>query len=70
MRFAIDVLFVARTGEILRIDRSVPPWRTAIAWRAHAVVELAAGSVSTVDARAGDELELVAMSADEASPRL
>ena len=58
MRFPIDVIFVDGEGRAARIVRNLAPWRIAVALRAHAVIELAAGSL-TRDLRVGDELCLV-----------
>jgi uncharacterized protein len=44
MRFAIDVLFLARDGTILRFARGVRPWRWAVGAR---------GAASVIEARAG-----------------
>jgi uncharacterized membrane protein (UPF0127 family) len=54
MRFAIDVVFIDRDGHAVKIVRNLPPWRIAAARRAHAVVELAAGSLR--DVSVGDRL--------------
>ena len=59
MRFPIDVIFVDRDGRAVRIVRDLQPWRMAVARRAHAVIELPAGSLRTRDVRVGDELCLV-----------
>jgi uncharacterized membrane protein (UPF0127 family) len=59
MRFAIAVVFVDSQGRAVRIVRDLAPWRIAIAPRAHAVVELAAGSLASCDLKAGDELSVV-----------
>ncbi len=56
MRFAIDVVFVDRKGYTVKVVRNVPPWRIAIAPRAHAVVEMAAGSLAEGDLAVGDRL--------------
>jgi uncharacterized membrane protein (UPF0127 family) len=58
MRFPIDVLFVTRTGKIVKRCDGVRPWRLAIGWRAYAVVELAAGSLDAAT-RKGDIVEIV-----------
>lgn len=58
MRFAIDVVFLDRQGYAVKIVRNLVPWRIAIARRAHAVVELAAGSLEDVDLSVGDRLFL------------
>jgi uncharacterized membrane protein (UPF0127 family) len=56
MRFAIDVVFIDRAGYALKIVRNVVPWRIAIAAGAHAVVEMAAGSIAPHELMVGDRL--------------
>jgi uncharacterized membrane protein (UPF0127 family) len=56
MRFAIDVVFVGREGEVLKVAKRVPPWRTAAARGAKAVVELPAGEAGRRGIRVGDRL--------------
>ena len=56
MRFAIDVVFLDRDGHALKIVREVQPWRIALAGRAHAVVEMAGGSLARHDLAIGDRL--------------
>lgn len=46
MRFPIDIVFVARSGRVLKVREAVPAWRIAIGLGAFAVVELAAGGAS------------------------
>jgi uncharacterized protein len=58
MRFPIDVIFVDARGRVLKIVRELPPWRLAIAPRAHAVIELAAGSLEARELKVGDSVEL------------
>jgi uncharacterized membrane protein (UPF0127 family) len=58
MRFPIDLLFVKKTGEIVKRRDSVPPWRMAIGWSAYAVIELAGGSLDAAT-RKGDVVEIV-----------
>src|SRR5262245_51066864 len=60
MRFPIDVLFVDRNGAVVHIVRNLVPWRTAASWRAHAVIELAAGALKGQDIKIGDRLYLAA----------
>lgn len=43
MRFALDLLWLGRDGEVVRVDRQVGPWRHRSAWRARSVVEVGAG---------------------------
>ena len=58
MRFPIDILFVARDGHVRKICRNLPPWRIAIALRAFAVIELAAGALAPSDTIVSDTLAL------------
>jgi uncharacterized membrane protein (UPF0127 family) len=60
MRFAIDAVFVNREGVVVRVVTDMGPWKMAAAWRAHAVIELPAGSLRTHDVRTGDRLYLAA----------
>ena len=59
MRFAIDILFVAKSGRVIKVRRAVPPRRIAGAWGGFAVVELAAGGVDVSGTRPGDSIEVV-----------
>jgi uncharacterized protein len=43
MRFPIDVVFVDRTGRVLRVVTELPPRRVSAAWGGFAAVEVAAG---------------------------
>jgi uncharacterized protein len=59
MRFALDVLFVDRTGSVVKQCNRVRPWRIAGGGaRARAALEVAAGVVECSDTRIGDRLEL------------
>ena len=56
MRFAIDVVFLDRELRILKIKQQMQPWRAAARWRAHSVVELAAGECERIRLEVGDQL--------------
>jgi len=58
MRFAIDVVFVAKDGRVLKACRGVRPWRVAVAWRAFAVIEGAPGLIERSGTRPGDRVAL------------
>jgi uncharacterized membrane protein (UPF0127 family) len=58
MRFPLDLVFLDRRGRVLKTSAGVRPWRIRAAWRAFAVVELAAGSVQRSGTASGDVLEL------------
>jgi uncharacterized membrane protein (UPF0127 family) len=60
MRFDIDVAFVRRNGEIVKLRAAMPPSRISIAIRAFAVVEAPAGTFAAASTGAGDTLALVA----------
>lgn len=56
MRFPIDILFVRRDGDVIKVRSAVRPWRIAAALRAFAVIELAAGSLAQSHTTAGDRV--------------
>ena len=58
MRFPIDVVFLDRDNRVVRIAESVPPWRTAAARGAKAVLELRAGECARRRLLTGDVLEV------------
>ena len=58
MRFAIDVAFVSKEGRVVKVRPAVMPWRMAAAWRAFAVIEMAAGAFEKSDTRPGDLLQV------------
>ena len=40
MRFPLDLYWLGAGGEIVRVDRAVPPWRISRCGRAQAVIEM------------------------------
>jgi uncharacterized membrane protein (UPF0127 family) len=54
MRFPIDIVFLTRAGRVLKVREAVPARRIAVAFRAFAVLELAAGSAARQGVRPGD----------------
>jgi hypothetical protein len=56
MKFPIDIVFVSKAGRVLKIRPAVPAWRMTASLRAHAVLELAAGSLSSSETEVGDQL--------------
>ncbi|MEZ5474910.1 MAG: DUF192 domain-containing protein [Steroidobacteraceae bacterium] len=59
MRYAIDVVFVDRTGRVIKVCPNVPPFGFAAARRAHAAWELLAGTCDHLDICAGQQLTFV-----------
>ena len=60
MKFAIDVLFVDKSGKIVKLAPAVRPWRLAGALRGFATIEMAAGTAERTATRPGHRLELQA----------
>jgi len=58
MRFTIDVIFVDRRGRVLKLFRSVRPWRVRVALRGFAVLELSEGSIGRLGIAPGDRLSI------------
>lgn len=56
MRFAIDVIFAARDGRVVKIARAVPARRIAFAVGAFAAIEMAAGEAERAGLAVGDRL--------------
>jgi len=57
MRFALDLVWLGAGGEVVRVDRAVPPWRVRSCRRARSVLELRAGGADgAVGCRARSEL--------------
>ena len=42
-----------QSGRVLKVRRAMRPWRMAAAWRAFAVVEMAAGALDRAEDQAG-----------------
>lgn len=59
MRFAIDVLFLTRSGEVCGLRHGLRPWRIAASWRACSTLELAAGAIRQSATEIGDLLEFL-----------
>lgn len=57
MRFPIDVVFLSRQGEVLRIAEHVAPWRARSCRHSYAVLELAAGEAGRRGLAVGDRID-------------
>jgi len=57
MRFPIDVVFLSRSGEVLKVSADVGPWRARSCRGAYAVLELAAGEAERRGVAVGDHIE-------------
>src|SRR5213080_3870580 len=58
MRFAIDVVFAGRGGEVVKVAANVRPWCIAAARGAKAAIELPAGEANRRGVVAGNRLDL------------
>jgi uncharacterized protein len=56
MRFPIDIVFVTKAGEVVKVREAVGAWRMAAAFRAYAVIELAAGGAVRAGLHVGDRV--------------
>jgi uncharacterized membrane protein (UPF0127 family) len=59
MRFPIDVVFLAKNGEVMKVAPNVGPWRMRSCRRAFAVLELPAGEAESRGITVGDHIERV-----------
>ena len=57
MRFPIDVVFLAKNGDVLKVAPNVGPWRMRSCRRAYAVLELAAGEAELRGITVGDHID-------------
>jgi uncharacterized membrane protein (UPF0127 family) len=58
MRFTIDVVFLGRGGEVLKVCDGVKPWRLRSCRNAFAVIELRAGEAARRSIVCGDRLDV------------
>ena len=60
MRFAIDIAYISKDGQVLKMSHSVPPFRICVApLRAHYALELPSGSLASSNTRVKDMLRFV-----------
>jgi uncharacterized membrane protein (UPF0127 family) len=59
MRFTIDVAFVDRQGQVLKVYRRLKPWRVGLRTSAFAAVELTEDGLRRSGVEPGDRLVLV-----------
>ena len=64
MRFPIDVVFLDRNIQVVKLVESLVPWRMAAARHARSTLELAAGEAAARGIRVGDRLRLVTVADD------
>ncbi len=57
MKFPFDALFLSGDRKVLKIRGSMPPGRISLCLRAHAVLELPAGTAAETGTAVGDQLQ-------------
>jgi uncharacterized protein len=68
MRFPIDVVFLSREGDVLKVARALPAWRLAGARRAKAALELGADEAERRGISVGTRLDLTALAGSDSGP--
>jgi uncharacterized membrane protein (UPF0127 family) len=57
MKFPIDVLFLNRHRQVVKIRDNMGKWQLALSLKAHSVLELPAGTAALTQTGVGDQLE-------------
>jgi len=57
MRFAIDVVYLNKAKQVVKLVENLKPWRASLCWSAHSVLELPVGVIASTGTRKGDLLE-------------
>jgi len=68
MRFPIDVVFLSREGDVLKVARALPAWRVAGARRAKAALELGADEAERHGISVGTRLDLTVLAGSDSGP--
>ena len=58
MGYPIDVIFISRQHDVVKVASAVSPWRARRSGRARYVVELAAGEAARLTLQVGDQCAL------------
>jgi len=70
MKFAIDIVFLNRSRTVVKTCSRVPKWRIALSLKAHSVIELPPGTISSTQTAVGDTLILEKRAASQTNPSL
>jgi uncharacterized membrane protein (UPF0127 family) len=57
MRFPIDIVFLSRKGDVMKVSADVGPWHVRSCRRAYAVLELPAGEAKKRGISVGNHIE-------------
>jgi uncharacterized protein len=63
MRFAIDIVFLDRSGKVAKVDRNLKPWRvSSMVFGARVALELSAGAAEASGTEPGDQIRFEPLS--------
>ena len=63
MRFAIDIVFLGRGGEVVKVNRNLKPWRvSSMVFGARVALELPAGAATASATELGDQIRFEPLS--------
>ena len=62
MKFSIDVLYLNKKKQVVKIRSNMVPWRLSACFRAHSVLELPAGMAAETHTAPGDQLKFEPLS--------
>ena len=57
MKFPIDLVYLNKRKQVVKVRHAVPPWRVSACLRAHSVLELPPGTARETETEPGDQLE-------------
>ncbi|MGJ8670904.1 MAG: DUF192 domain-containing protein [Oceanococcus sp.] len=57
MKMPLDLVYLDRAGSICKLVACIKPWQLSFCWRAHSVIEMAAGSIGVYSLQIKDELQ-------------
>jgi uncharacterized membrane protein (UPF0127 family) len=57
MKFTIDVVYLNKKKEVVKVRPGLKPWRISGCLRAHSVLELPEGHIASTGTMPGDQLE-------------
>lgn len=59
MKFAIDVVYLNKSKQVVKVRPNLKPWGISLCLRAYSVLELPAGQAEASGIAVGDQLEFV-----------
>ena len=59
MSFTIDVLYLDKNNDVVRVIKDMRPWRVNACWSARSVIELGHGRVDVLGIQLGDNVNWV-----------